>query len=277
MLDPAAFNPTRPDTDQWCRTAQRAGMKYIVLVAKHHDGFCLWPTAFTDYSVRSTPFKGDVVGELADSARKHGLKFGLYYSLWDRHEPLHDSDEYACVGFMKDQLTELLTSYGEVIELWFDGFYLKQAKIDTLQPAVIIALQQGKELELLLEPLRHHPRIRLIELAPAESVRHRNMAERRDRRTERFSKAFRQAGLMTVHWTSLAVWPRPHFDTGRLVAFCDGNGFTRELGVVCKVHPAKRQITVKTTLRSLEGIFALRVGSVRLDLNSFNEKSLEKK
>ncbi len=125
-LDPSAFNPTGLDTDEWCRTAQRAGMKYIILVAKHHDGFCLWPSAYTDYSVKSSPFKGDVVAELARSARKYGLKLGLYYSLWDRHEPLHDSDEYTYVGFMKDQLTELLTNYGEVVELWFDGFWRKQ-------------------------------------------------------------------------------------------------------------------------------------------------------
>ena len=125
-LDPSAFNPAGLDTDKWCRTARNAGMKYIVLVTKHHDGFCLWPTAYTDYSVKSTPFKGDVVDELARSARKYGLKLGLYYSLWDRHEPLHDSDEYAYVGFMKNQLTELLTTYGEIVELWFDGFWRKQ-------------------------------------------------------------------------------------------------------------------------------------------------------
>lgn len=125
-LSPTAFNPHELDTDQWCHTAQKAGMKYIVLVAKHHDGFCLWPSAYTDYSVKSSPFQGDVVAEVARSAKKYGLKLGLYYSLWDRHEPLHDTDEYAYVGFMKNQLTELLTNYDEVVELWFDGFWRKQ-------------------------------------------------------------------------------------------------------------------------------------------------------
>ncbi len=155
------------------------------------------------------------------------------------------------------------------------GMYLKQAKIDTLQPSLVIALQQERELELLLKPLRHHPGIRLVELTPVESVRSRNMTERRDCRTEKFAKAFREGGLLNVRWTSLAVWPRPYFDTGRLVAFCDSSGFTRGLGVVFNVEPEKREITVKTTLRSLEGIFALKTGSVRLDLNSFSEKHWE--
>jgi alpha-L-fucosidase len=125
-LDPSAFNPTDLDTDQWCYVAKKAGMKYIVLVAKHHDGFCLWPSAYTDYSVKSSPFKGDVVKELYHSAQKYGLKPGLYYSLWDRHEPSHDADEDAYVGFMKNQLDELLGNYGEIVELWFDGFWRKQ-------------------------------------------------------------------------------------------------------------------------------------------------------
>ena len=126
-LDPIKVNPTRLDTDQWCATAKAAGMKYIVLVTKHHDGFCLWPSRYTTYSVASTPFKKDIVAELANSAAKHGLKLGLYYSLWDRHEKSHDTDEYRYVlDFMKGQLEELLTGYGPVVELWFDGFWKKQ-------------------------------------------------------------------------------------------------------------------------------------------------------
>jgi alpha-L-fucosidase len=126
-LDPSRYNPTQLDTDQWCRVAKNAGMKYIVFVTKHHDGFCNWKTELTDYSVKSTPYKGDVVEELVKSAQKYGLKVGFYYSLWDRHEKLYETDEYRYVlEFMKPQLKELLTRYGEVCELWFDGFWKKQ-------------------------------------------------------------------------------------------------------------------------------------------------------
>ena len=125
-LDPEKYNPTELDTDQWCRVASEAGMKYMVLVTKHHDGFCNWPTGYTDYSVTSTPWDGDLVGELVRSARKYDLKVGFYYSLWDSHEPSHNLDDYAYVDFMKNQLRELLTGYGPIVELWFDGFWKKQ-------------------------------------------------------------------------------------------------------------------------------------------------------
>lgn len=125
-LDPVKFNPTNLDTDQWCKTAVDAGMKYIVFITKHHDGFCLWPSKYTDYSVSSTPFKKDVLAEVVNSANKYGLKVGLYYSLWDRREKSHDEDEYAYVDFMKKQLEELLTNYGPIVEMWFDGFWKKQ-------------------------------------------------------------------------------------------------------------------------------------------------------
>ena len=125
-LDVKTYNPTKIDTDQWCATAKAAGMKYIVLVTKHHDGFCNWPTAYTDYSVKSTPFGKDTLRMVVDSARKHGLEVGLYYSLWDRHEKSHDTDELAYVDFMKNQLKELLTNYGPIVELWFDGYWKKQ-------------------------------------------------------------------------------------------------------------------------------------------------------
>ena len=125
-LDPAKFNPSELDTDQWCRIAKEAGMKYIVVITKHHDGFCLWPTRMTDYSIRSTPLKKNYLAEVVSSANKYGLKVGLYYSLWDRHEKTHDTNEYVYIDFMKKQLHELLTEYGEIIELWFDGFWKKQ-------------------------------------------------------------------------------------------------------------------------------------------------------
>lgn len=101
-------------------------MKYIVLITKHHDGFCLWPSKHTAYSVAASPWKGDLVAQVANSAAKYGLKLGLYYSLWDRNQKLHDTNELAYVDWMKLQLEELLTNYGDVVELWFDGFWKKQ-------------------------------------------------------------------------------------------------------------------------------------------------------
>lgn len=125
-LDLSAFNPTEMDTDQWCSAAKAAGMKYIVMVTKHHDGFCNWDTAHTEYSVMNTPYGKDLLTAVVDSARKHDLQVGLYYSLWDRREQSHDNDEYVYVDFMKRQLKELLTGYGPIVELWFDGFWKKQ-------------------------------------------------------------------------------------------------------------------------------------------------------
>ncbi len=101
-------------------------MKYIVLTTKHHDGFCLWPSKETDYGVISSPFRKDVLAELANSAQKHGLKLGLYYSIWDAHDPRFENDWDGFLLFMENQLEELLTGYGDVIELWFDGFWKKQ-------------------------------------------------------------------------------------------------------------------------------------------------------
>jgi alpha-L-fucosidase len=126
QYDLAKFKPEQLDTDQWIRCAKAAGMRYVVLTAKHHDGFCLWPTKTTDYAVQSTPFRDDVVRAVAESARQHGLALGIYYSLWDMRESSHDKDEPAYVEFMIRQLEELLTGYGPVVELWFDGFWKKQ-------------------------------------------------------------------------------------------------------------------------------------------------------
>jgi len=121
--DPAVFDPSAFDPEQWMRAIKAAGAKYVVFVAKHHDGFCLWPTGQTAYSVKSSPWKsgkGDVVGEVAAAARKYGLKFGVYLSPWDRHEPRYsNSPEYD--NYYAAQLDELAQNYGELVEFWLDG------------------------------------------------------------------------------------------------------------------------------------------------------------
>jgi alpha-L-fucosidase len=123
-LDPATFNPRAFDADQWCAAAAAAGVRYLLVVTKHHDGFCLWPSRWTEYTVAHSPFRQDVIGLVVDSARKYGLKVGLYYSLWDRHEPSYDHDHGYAI-YMKRQLAELLTRYGEIVEVWFDGGWKK--------------------------------------------------------------------------------------------------------------------------------------------------------
>lgn len=125
-LDPAAFNPVNIDTDQWCRVAKQAGMKYVVITTKHHDGFALWPSKYSDYTVANSPFKKDILDMLANSARKFGLKLGFYYSIWDEHDERFKNDWWAYMEFMRNQIEELLTGYGDVAELWFDGFWKKQ-------------------------------------------------------------------------------------------------------------------------------------------------------
>ena len=120
---PAVFNPTQFDPDQWMQAIQASGAKYIVLVAKHHDGFCLWPTGQTDYSVKASQWKdgkGDVVGDVARSARKYGLKFGVYLSPWDRHDPRYN-DPAAYDKYYLSELEELATHYGDLVEFWLDG------------------------------------------------------------------------------------------------------------------------------------------------------------
>ena len=120
---PALFNPTDFDARQWVRVIRDAGMRLAIITAKHHDGFCLWPSKYTDHTVRNSPWrggKGDVVGDVAAACREYGLKFGIYLSPWDRHEPCYgDSPRYN--EFFRNQLRELLTGYGDVAEVWFDG------------------------------------------------------------------------------------------------------------------------------------------------------------
>lgn len=125
-LDPVRFNPTQIDTDQWCRVAKAAGMKYIVITTKHHDGFALWPSRHSDYTVASSPFKKDILAMLANSAQKYGLKLGFYYSIWDEHDSRFKTDWWAYMDFMYRQIEELLTGYGDIVELWLDGFWKKQ-------------------------------------------------------------------------------------------------------------------------------------------------------
>jgi alpha-L-fucosidase len=121
--DPTVFNPASFDPDQWMKAIRDAGAKYVVLVAKHHDGFCLWPTEQTGYSVMASPWrdgKGDVVGDVARAARKYGLKFGIYLSPWDRHEPKY-KDSAAYDDYYQAELTELASRYGDLVEFWLDG------------------------------------------------------------------------------------------------------------------------------------------------------------
>lgn len=116
------FAPTAFDANQIARTAKEAGMRGLVLTCKHHDGFCLWPSAFTEHSVKKSPWrdgKGDMVKEISAACRRHGLKFGVYLSPWDRNHKDYARPEY--ITYYRNQLRELLTNYGEVFEMWFDG------------------------------------------------------------------------------------------------------------------------------------------------------------
>lgn len=154
--DPKIFDPTKLNANQWVKVAKDAGFKQVILTAKHHDGFCLWPTKTTEHSVINSPWKGgkgDVVKEIADACRKQNIGFGIYLSPWDRNSPLYGTGK-PYNDFFVQQLTELLTNYGRIDEVWFDGangegpngkkqvydFDRWYKVIRKLQPAAVIAI-----------------------------------------------------------------------------------------------------------------------------------------
>lgn len=152
--DPKVFNPTEFNPDQWMEAIKAAGASYVVFVAKHHDGFALWPTDQTAYSVEASPWrggKGDVVGDVEKAARRAGLGFGIYLSPWDRHEPRY-KDATAYDDYYRAEMTELVTRYGELVEWWLDGagsaghVYNFDKYIETLrtyQPNTIVFADTG--------------------------------------------------------------------------------------------------------------------------------------
>lgn len=160
--DPKLFYPTNLNCRQWVRVARETGFKGIILTAKHHDGFCLWPTATTPHSVASSNWKngrGDVVRELADACQAGGIKLGIYCSPWDRSVTNYDSDKPAYSRYYRQQLTELLSNYGPVFEMWFDGNKANVADwgnivklVRSLQPNAVI--KQGPAVTPIREDVR---------------------------------------------------------------------------------------------------------------------------
>lgn len=117
------FDPQKLDADKWVQQMKAGQMQGVILTCKHHDGFCLWPSTTTDYSVKTAPWKageGDLVKEVSQACQKYGLKFGIYLSPWDRHAQSYGSGQ-AYNDFYLTQLTELLTNYGEIFSVWLDG------------------------------------------------------------------------------------------------------------------------------------------------------------
>jgi alpha-L-fucosidase len=160
--DPKLFNPTALDCMQWVRAAKEAGFKGMILTAKHHDGFCLWPTKTTEHSVKHSAWKngqGDVVREFSDACHALGMKVGIYCSPWDRSQPNYDTDKAAYAQLYRAQLTELLSNYGPIYEMWFDGNKANVADwpnvirvVRTLQPHAVI--KQGPRVVPITEDLR---------------------------------------------------------------------------------------------------------------------------
>lgn len=119
---PSLFNPTDTNVEQWVTTLKEAGFKGIILTTKHHDGFCLWPSQFTEHDISNSPYKngeGDLVKEVSDACKRHGLKFGIYLSPWDRNRADYGKPEY--ITYYRNQIKELFANYGPVFEMWFDG------------------------------------------------------------------------------------------------------------------------------------------------------------
>lgn len=150
-----SYRPTAIDADQWVKNAKDVGMKYVILITKHHDGFCLWDTHTTTYSVNYSSNKTDVVAAVAAACKKYDIQLGLYYSLWDRHEKCYRKHQ-KYQDYMINHLTELFTRYGEICELWLDGGWDKTNNkwgieriydhVKTLQPncAVAVNITIGK-------------------------------------------------------------------------------------------------------------------------------------
>ena len=145
--DPNKFNPEKFDANQWVEAAKAGGFKGIVFTTKHHDGFCNWQTNTTAHSLKSSEWrngKGDIVKELADACHESGMLFGLYFSVWDKNYEVSGGDSNSFSDFYIAQLTELLTNYGKVDELWFDGYRADKIKVDFKKVSEIITeLQPG--------------------------------------------------------------------------------------------------------------------------------------
>jgi len=157
--DPSHLNPTDLDAEQWAKTLSENGFKTLILTAKHHDGFCLWTSKYTDYTVASSPYKdgeGDIVKEVSEACEKYGIDFGVYLSPWDRHEESYGTPEYNI--FYLNQLKELLTNYGNIAEVWFDGAKGEDAQdmeynfdrwwttVRNLQPDALIFSDEGPDI-----------------------------------------------------------------------------------------------------------------------------------
>lgn len=155
---PALFNPSKVDVKQWVSVAKAAGFKYLILTAKHHDGFCLWQTEQTSHSIKNSPYKGgqgDVVKEFADECAAQGMKFGYYLSMWDRNSKVYGTPAYN--EYYRAQTRELCTGYGDVGEIWVDGYLgrnplIDHPKFDWLSFAELSKALQPKSLMAIMGP-----------------------------------------------------------------------------------------------------------------------------